>query len=144
MDRGFVMKSDGLLRILKTPCFVSEGFDPANGELPCGRIEYEATWDTGASTSMITQQIVDECGLKPIRKSNLQSVSGVQKTEVYMINLYLPGNVLFSRIPVVRGNFGHARWKMIIGMDVIRHGDFFVVNKNSVTEFSFTVPEASQ
>jgi hypothetical protein len=142
MDRGFVMKSDALLRILKTPCFVSEAFDPADGELPCGRIEYEATWDTGASSSMITQQIVDECGLKPIRKSSLQSVSGVQKTEVYLINIYLPGNVLFSQIPVVRGNFGHGRWNLILGMDVIRHGDFSVMNRNSTTEFSFTVREA--
>lgn len=142
MDRGFVMKSDGLLRILKTPCFISESFDPADGELACGRIEYEATWDTGASTSLITQQIVDECGLKPIRNSKLQSVSGMQKTEVYLINVYLPGDVLFCKIPAVRGDFGHGRWNMIIGMDIIRYGDFSVRNRSSVTEFSFTVREA--
>jgi hypothetical protein len=140
MDRGFVVKSDRLLRILKTPCFVSESFDPAEGELACGRVEFEALWDTGAGTSLITQRIVNECGLKPIRNSKLQSVSGVQKTEVYLVNIYLPGDILFCKIPVVRGDFSHGRWDMIIGMDVIGIGDFSVKNRNSTTEFSFTVP----
>ncbi len=142
MDRGFVVKGGGVMRILQTPCFVSESFDPADGELACGRIQYEATWDTGAGTSLITQRIVNECGLKPIRSSKLQSVSGVQKTEVYLVNIYLPGNVLFCKIPVVRGDFSHGRWDRIVGMDIIGAGDFSVRNRNSVTEFSFTVREA--
>jgi hypothetical protein len=54
MDRGFVVKGDGVMRILKSPCFMSEPFHPADGELACGRIQFDAMWDTGAGSSLIT------------------------------------------------------------------------------------------
>lgn len=52
----------------------------------------------------------------------------------------LPSDIMFCQIPEVRGDFSHGRWGLIIGMDVIGIGDFSVKNRNSITEFSFTVP----
>ena len=141
MDKGFIFKGDGLMRNSKTSSFVSESFNPANGELACGRIHFDALWDTGAGSSMITQDIVNQCGLKPIRDSYFHSASGIQKTEFYLINIYLPGGVEFYELPVMRGNFSHGRWHLIIGMDVIGAGEFSVKNVNSKTEFLFLIPD---
>jgi hypothetical protein len=66
---------------------------------------FELIFDAGAGT----QRIVNECGLKPIRSTKLQSVSGIQKTGAYLINVYLPGSVLFCKIPAIRGDFSHGR-----------------------------------
>ena len=140
MNKGFIFKCDGLMKILRVPCFISESFNPADGELACGRIHFDALLDTGASTSLITQSVIDQCGLKPIRNSNYQSASGVQKTEVYLINIYLPGSLEFYELPVIRGHFSHGRWNLIIGMDVLKAGEFSVKNVNSKTEFSFLLP----
>lgn len=113
---------------------------PRKGELVCGKVEYQALWDTAAGTSVINQRIVDECGLKSLRRSKLRSVSGVQKTEIYLVNVNLPNSIEFYEIPAIRGDFSYGRWDMIVGMDIIAFGDLSVKNISSKTEWSFSVP----
>jgi hypothetical protein len=78
--------------------------------------------------------------LEPMRTATVHGVHGVQKTEVYMVNIYLPNYVAFYKIPVFIGNYLGGGWDMLIGMDIIAAGNFSVKNVNSKTEFSFSVP----
>lgn len=99
MDRSFTVKSEGgLLSSLKTSCRVSQAFDPANGVPEFKLIECDAIWDTGAVKSVITQRVVEACGLKPIRKGFIQGVNGMQKSEAYVVNLYLPDKIRYMNL----------------------------------------------
>jgi len=141
MDRSFTVKSaGGLLSSLATPCHVSQAFDPANGVPDYARIEFHAMWDTGSTKSVITQRVVDACGIKPIRNGFTQSVNGMEKSQAYVVNLYLPDKIVIHELTVVRANPGNVWWDMLIGMDVISAGDFSVKNVNSNTEWSFSIP----
>jgi hypothetical protein len=140
MDKGFTITSEGgLFRVLKTACGISQSFDSAKGMPNLVPVQFEAIWDTGAATSVITQRVVDACGLKPTRTASLRGPQGVLKTEAYMANIYLPNQVAFAGFTVVKGNPPKGWWDVLIGMDIIGQGDFSVINRGSCTEFSFRV-----
>ena len=129
----------GIFRVLKTPCHVSRSFDPAKGFPNLVRVQFKAIWDTGAATSVITQRVVEACGLKPTRTASLRCPQGVLKTEAYLANIYLPNQVAFAGLTVIKGNPPKGWWDVLIGMDIISAGDFSVTKVNSNTEFSFRI-----
>lgn len=141
MNRGFTCKSaGGVLRTLRTTCHISQAFDPADGVPEFTRTEVNAVWDTGAAISVITQRVVDACSLKSVRPGVIKGVHGVQETELYLANIYLPNKVAFFELTVARGNPPDDWWDMLIGMDIISAGDFSIKNVNSNTEWSFSYP----
>jgi hypothetical protein len=103
---------------------------------------YLGLWDTGATASVITQKIVDECSLHPIGFTNVFHAHGQQQAEVYLINIFLPNKVAFSALKVTKGDLTGA--DMLIGMDVIGQGDFCVTNFNNETVFTFRIPSAER
>lgn len=140
MNRSFTITTEGgLLKYLATPCHISQAFDPANGLADCARIPFDAQWDTGASKSVITQRVVDACGLKPIRRGYTHGVNGLGKSEAYVVNIYLPSLITIHELTVVRTNPGNVWWDVLIGMDVISAGEFSVKKVNSNTEWSFSI-----
>lgn len=62
-------------------------------------------------------------------------------SEAYLVNIFLPNQVVFSKIRVTKGEFPGA--DILIGMDVIGSGDFAVTNNNGRTVFSFRIPSQS-
>ena len=99
---------------------------------------FRAIWDTGATNSVITQSIVDACGLVPIGMTRVSHVDGEGDAEVYLVNIGLPDNVTFYGVRVTKGRLKDA--DMLIGMSIINRGDFAVTNYNGITKFSFRVP----
>ena len=141
MDKSFTVKADRLLRILSSEVQVSESFDPAEGvPEPLKICVLNAFWDTGATESVITQRVIDSCGLKPVRSANVHGVHGMQKTEIYMVNMYLPNQVGFFKVPVFKGHHRRGGWDLLLGMDILATGDFSVKNVGGKTEWSFSVP----
>ncbi|SDZ82655.1 retropepsin-like aspartic protease [Nitrosospira multiformis] len=139
MNRSFTVKcKDGLLTALATPCHVSQAFNPTNGSREYPRIEFDALWDTGSTKSVITQRVVQACGLKPIRKGFTQGVNGIGKSHAYVINLSLPDKITFYELTVVSTNPGNVWWDVLIGMDIISTGELSIKNVNSNTEWSFS------
>lgn len=55
------------------------------------------------------------------------------------VNIVLPNSVEFQSLLVSEGNLGPDT-ELLIGMDVIGHGDFIVQNNSGKTEFSFCFP----
>lgn len=134
-----VTAKGGVLRVLQTACKISQGFDPAGGGAHPPLVEYQAIWDTGATASVITQAVVDACGLQPIGVVQTHGVHGTQLSDVYLVNITLPNGVGFMHIEVTKGQLvGGA--DVLIGMDIITSGDFSVTNKGGTTTFSFRVP----
>jgi predicted aspartyl protease len=101
--------------------------------------EYKALWDTGATGSVITRKVVDECGLKPIGRANVHHAKGISSTLVYLVSVFLPNNVCFRSLRVTEGNLA-GDVEVLIGMDIIGRGDFAISNKDGKTAFSFRMP----
>lgn len=133
--------SAGLLRVLQTECNVSAAFDPATtpeDQRP-PRHPFIGIWDTGATTTFITQAVVDQCGLKPFTISKVQGAYGGEtERDVYLINVGLPNKVLVRNVQAIFGEMGSA--DVLIGMNIITLGDFAITNQGGNTLFSFRTP----
>ncbi len=101
---------------------------------------FAALWDTGAIICMVSQAVVDACGLVEAGATAVSHAMGTSElVEVYYINLRLPSGVEFNEIRAIKGVLPEDL-QMVIGMNVINAGDFAVTNLNGRTKFSFRVP----
>jgi len=58
----------------------------------------------------------------------------------FLIDVRLPNNVVFNHLRVTSGDLGAGGPNMLIGMDIIGHGDFAVTSLGGNTTFSFRLP----
>jgi predicted aspartyl protease len=144
MSHAFTVNGKGLFNVLKTPVKVSQAFDPRT--MPADKhpesSEFIAIWDTGATSSVITGNVVAACGLEPVSVVMAEHAQGRQPTNVYLANILLPSGVGFSSLRVIEGKFSGA--DLLIGMDIISRGDFAVTNKDGDTTFTFRIPSADR
>ncbi|MDD4759479.1 MAG: hypothetical protein PHU66_01505 [Bacteroidaceae bacterium] len=92
-------------RCLTTLCGVSEAFDPEKRDiknLP-SITKYKSIWDTGAIGIVVTKNVIGSLKLQPIRPVHVETTSGPYETFAYLINLYLPNNIL------IPGSLGFRR-----------------------------------
>ena len=104
---------------------VCEAFDPT-AKLPSSASELKqckAIWDTGATATCISCNVAQERRLQP---SSRIVVSGSTQRCMYW----------YSR---ASGGFG-----MLIGMDIIRSGDFSISHFNNRTTFSVRGPSVEE
>jgi len=139
--KSFTTSYSGLSNVLKNDVYITEAFDlskNSNFEKML-KDKFTAIWDTGATNSVISQKIVDQCNLKPIGVAEVHSPGGSFKTNKYLINLFLPNYVAIPYFMVIKGQItGDAN--VLIGMDIISNGDFAVTNKDNKTVFTFRIP----
>lgn len=127
------MKADGSPKTLDTPCRVA----PAGGDQ---FEEFKAIWDTGATGSLITQTVVDKCGLKPLGPAFIGHAGLAEEpeeTESYLVDIRI-FQFTVRGVPVLRGGYSGA--DVLIGMDIINAGDFAITHKNGNSKFTFRVP----
>ena len=98
-----------------------------------------AIWDTGASSSAITQDIVDTLGLSATGVSSVNTAAGLALQNTFIVDVRLPNAVTVSGVTVT-GIPSIAGANMLIGMDIIGLGDFSVTNFNNETCMSFRFP----
>lgn len=136
---SFTTKHDRRVNVLKSETLVSEAFDPSlTSNLPPHK-KFWAIWDTGATNSVISKKVVDECGLKPISMTQVHTAGGTKTSLVYLVNIVLRNNVGIPQIRVTEGNLRNDA-DVLIGMDIISQGDFAVTNRDGKTTFSFRIP----
>ena len=104
-----------------------------------GLVVEQAIWDTGATSSCINKSIVTKLGLIPTGKVIVHTANGASMVSTYVVSLMLPNSVSCPNLVVSEGDLGPAV-DMLIGMDVIAHGDFVVQNNAGKTSFSFCFP----
>src|SRR5438067_154488 len=134
---SFTVSASGLLRVLSTPVQIGPAFDPAT-KVPPFR-NYLAIWDTGATSSVITERVIAECNLKPIGMTRAHGADGEYNTEVYLISVVLLNGVAFHILRVTKGKLPDGS-DVLVGMDVISRGDLAVTNLHGKTCFSFRCP----
>jgi len=140
-SNSFTLSSNsGLLPSLITKCGICQGFDPSTGNAQPQIFKFDAIWDTGATSTVITQKVVDACGLQPIGMVRVHGVNSSNMSERYLVNVLLPNNIGFMHIPVIKGALPDGSGDVLIGMDLITQGDFSITNVSGQTIFSFRTP----
>ncbi len=131
----------GILRIIACEFGICSAFDPNTTPID-QRPPFEkftAIWDTGASGTVITQYVIDRCGLKATGMTRNHTAAGTVDAETFLVNVELINGVKFANLRVIRGDLppgAHA----LIGMDIITAGDFSITNVNGKTILSFRTP----
>ena len=100
---------------------------------------FNAIWDTGATNSVISQAVVDACGLLPTGMATVHHAGGSSQAETYLVNIGLPQMVVFNGVRVTKAELAGGA-DMLIGMNIINQGDFAVTNRDGKTKFTFRVP----
>lgn len=137
--RSFVFNYNKIENQLKTTVEIAKAFDPKKTKNPPLLKKYNAIWDTGATNTVISEKIIDECGLKPIGMAVVHTSERTTKSKVYIVNIMLPLKIGFPFVQVTKGKLSNDI-DVLIGMDIITRGDFAVTNKNWRTTFSFRIP----
>tara|TARA_R110002124_G_scaffold140809_5_gene305269 strand:- start:2633 stop:3139 length:507 start_codon:yes stop_codon:yes gene_type:complete len=128
-----IKSNGGLLRQLTSPVDVFvPNTDVSN--------RYNAIWDTGATGTVITQEVVNNIGLIPTGMSLVHTANGVAQQNTYIIDIALSEGIFLRDITVTCAAGLSGGCNILIGMDVISLGDFSITNKENVTCMSFRVP----
>jgi predicted aspartyl protease len=134
----FTLEDGGILRVLKTDVGVAPLANPKVA-VPINFKKYTAIWDTGATGTVITQKVADECGLKATGKTEAHGVQGKHITDVFLVTIALPNGIAFTSVRVTLGVLVGGV-DVLIGMDMITQGDFAITHHNGKSCFSFRYP----
>lgn len=131
-------KGRGILRVLQSQVGVSlpvvDGADKKKNVAE----KFIGIWDTGATSSMITEKIVKALDLRPIGMTLVHTASGSDNLNQYLVNIALPCGVMIRNLKVTEGKLFET--DILIGMDIINLGDFAVTNHGKVTVMSYCIP----
>jgi predicted aspartyl protease len=138
---AFTTAYQGVSRVLINEVYISTAIKSSSKQIrrPPDSRQYKALWDTGATGSVITRKVVDECGLKPIGIANVHHAKGIATSPVYLVSIFLPNGVCFPSLRVTEGELA-GNVEVLIGMDIIGRGDFAISNRNGKTVFTFRMP----
>jgi len=138
---AFTTKANGYLRELSNEILVS----PSSSTILPGQtpnpIKAKAVWDTGATNTCISSRIVQSLNLISISKTPISGVTSTVLANVYLVDIYLPNKVIIPNIQVSEPPSLNS-CDILIGMDIIRLGDFSITNADGKTWFSFRIPPA--
>lgn len=130
--------------MVKTDCEICAAFNPTDykdAKHPPVH-KFEAIWDTGATHSVITQKVVETCGLSPIGMAKVHGYNSISDSEVFLVNIILPNKVGFHNIRVTLGKLTLP--DVLIGMDILTRGDLALSNVGGNTVFSFRFPSLQE
>lgn len=88
-----------------------------------------AIWDTGATSSMISEQLATALQLKPQGSVKVSGVHGVEDAKTYTIDLLFGNGFIYEGLQVSEAG-NNAGFDVLIGMDVISKGLFIVDGAN--------------
>lgn len=104
------------------------------------KINVNSEWDTGATYSSISNELVQALNLKPIKKDNGITVGGAYSADVYEVIILLHNTYPVKAEVQAVSNINVTGIDLLIGMDVIYLGDFAISNYHGKTSFSFRIP----
>ena len=104
------------------------------------KCETFAIWDTGATISSISPVLQKKLNLEPVGLLDIEGVNSLEPCEQVLIHVGLPNIITVSDVRPAVCVFGPSDLGFIIGMDIIKLGDFMISNSQGKTLFSFVKP----
>lgn len=139
--QAFTVKGNGRLNRIVTNIQITAAYDPAAPPSPPPNVATaKALWDTGATNTCITPSLAKSMGLSQVGVATMDHGGGKSdKLPRYLVNLTLPNQVtiagqMITELPAAQ------EFDVIIGMDIITHGDFSISNVVGKTCLSFRIP----
>lgn len=102
--------------------------------------QVKAIWDTGATATVITENVVKSLGLIPTGMSHVNTANGIAVQNTYIIDVVLPTGITVKDVTVTGAAALSGGCEVLIGMDIIGLGDFSITNYKDVTCMSFRIP----
>ena len=81
--------------------------------------QVKAIWDTGATATVITENVVKALGLVPTGMSNVNTANGVAVQNTYIIDVVLPTGLMVKDVTVTGAMALSGGCEVLIGMDII-------------------------
>lgn len=107
-------------------------------------IKAQAQWDTGATNSCISHDVVTKLNLISNGFANNHTPSGTALQRTYKLDVYLPNHLRVEGVQVSASEIGNQGIDILIGMDIITLGDFAISNYKGRTVFTFRYPSMSE
>ena len=102
--------------------------------------QVKAIWDTGATASVITENVVKALGLIPTGMSHVNTTNGIAVQSTYIIDIVLPHGLRITDVTVTGATALSGGCEVLIGMDIITLGDLSVTHYKGCTCMSFRIP----
>lgn len=139
--RGFIKSYNKLTDELIIPVGISPIFtvDDASYDEP---FKVNALWDTGATMSCIKSALWKRlrlCQCSAANSIELSGIGGKIISAFTLLDLHLTNNLIIEYCPVCAADFP-GDVEILIGMDIIKLGDFAISNTDNITSFSFAIP----
>lgn len=99
-----------------------------------------AAWDTGSTLCCISPEFAKQLNLQPISEDDLHTAHGIMNSKMYEINVLLSNQVTYTVYAMENPNIHGDNVDLLIGMDIIKEGDFTISTYNGKTSFSFRIP----
>jgi predicted aspartyl protease len=135
---AFTSRFNGRSLRLTSEIEIFPAFDPAKTQPLQGK-KYQALYDTGATHSAISPQVVADLNLASIGARTVGVGGGTLATTSHLVNIALPNKVMFGMNQVAKMVL-LGGVDALIGMDILGMGDFAVTHHEGKTTFSFCVP----
>lgn len=128
---AFTTKWDGQANALITDAFIEYN----NQTLPI-----KALWDTGATGTCVSPNVVAQLGMIATGKGTSHTAAGIATVNTYLANIILPNHVRVTDVAMIDASIGTNGFDVLIGMDIIGMGDFCISNMRGKTTLSFRIP----
>jgi len=106
-------------------------------------IRVRALWDTGAMLSAVTPEIAKKLNLVSINRIKINGIGNYSIADIVRVSIRLPNLIELNNTRISVLNLVKDV-DMLIGMDIIRLGDFSISNGLGKTLFSFVMPPFEQ
>lgn len=103
-------------------------------------IPAKAQWDTGATGTCVSKELANKLNLIPLGIQQIHTPSGIGIVKRYKTDIVLNNELIIQNIDVIDSEIGSQGIDILIGMNIIKLGDFGISNYNGQTHFSFRIP----
>lgn len=100
----------------------------------------KAIWDTGATATVITDNVVEALGLIPTGMSHVNTANGIAIQNTYIVDIILPNGLRITDVTVTGATALSGGCEVLIGMDIITLGDLSITHYKGCTCMSFRIP----
>lgn len=136
---AFTTQFSARVNALTNEAYIAKPFDRVKYQRPQNPVKFTALWDTGATSSVITERVVQACKLQPTGVARVYTAAGANLCPICLVSIGLPNNVWFDQVRVTVGQLS-SDIDILIGMDIISTGDFAITHRDGKTTFSFRYP----
>lgn len=136
VTHAFTLKSDGITNALLMDIEITVVGNPSQS------VTTKAIWDTGATNTVITKEVVAKLGLVATGFTEVNTASETnRRTNTYLVDIKLKADLTVSAVQVTEGVILSEKGiDCLLGMDIISLGDFSITNFEGKTWLSFRIP----